>query len=62
MGGFDKNKFGVDSVRASSQNYEINIRTGICMKRRPMPIARFSFGICVYGESIIIIGGIDQVV
>lgn len=66
MGGYDFNQLGessiADSVRACTQNYEINLKSGVCMKRRPMLLARYSFGICVYGEYIFVVGGIDQVV
>jgi len=61
MGGFDSSRTGIDACRASDQNYEVSLKTGLCVKRRPMPLPRYSFGICAQGEYIFVVGGLDQV-
>ena len=46
MGGFNHLSKGITNNRASKQNFEVNIKTGRCISRKEMPIARFGFGIC----------------
>lgn len=61
MGGLtrqDDLPFGCQS--ATDMNYEVNIRTKRCILRKPLPISRFSFGICSYGEYIIVVSGLIE--
>lgn len=62
MGGLNKKDYCIiDSKYASDMNCEVNVKTKWCTLRKPLPIARFSFGICTYGEYIIIVSGLCEV-
>lgn len=60
MGGFNSYVKGLTANRASNQNFEINLKTGRCTRKKPLPIARFAFGLCTYGQNIIVVSGLDQ--
>lgn len=62
MGGFNDRVVGLSNNQGSNQNYEVNIKTNRCVAKTPMPIGRFSFGICTYGEWIIVVSGLCEIV